>query len=172
MKTFFTSLFVFLITLSALGKECIVKNGDFSTLSRVQLPLAWELHAKRLSSCQSISDDKKTCVRLQSLPEDGHVFLIQRNLPLKQNSFYMVTYLVKSENSSRYRVYVEWREPDAKRGSVLKSKNGYFQKADTNWTKKSFKVDFPRNAFSGYIVLNVKGKADVKFSDIKIIEIK
>lgn len=129
-----------LANLPCFGGENLLKNADFEKVSKVGLPLYWEIRPfnKKLFSF------KDKIARMETKGSVSKINLIQYGIQFIPGKDYTVSFRVKSPKESMFRAYVEWTY--LKNGKLkYRAVNAKFQKAGKNWKTINFQVKIPGN---------------------------
>lgn len=175
-KKFVFGIMSGLLVLSLAAADKILTNGDFSNVNQLNLPANWAaVHNE--SGDATFFVKKENDINYVELKNDSNkpVYLVQKGLELLPKKRYTVTYKVKSETESEYRVYIEWTDYSKKHGEPQRLKalvhNSSWQSAHKNWENKKFEFTCLDEQYSKpYFVLNTKGIGSVCFSNIDIAE--
>ncbi len=95
-------------------------------------------------------------------------FIIQTGLPVISGETYEVTYEVRGEAGSNYRVYMEWWYTNASGKRLCATKSTGWKPAPAEWTKGSLTVPTTLNIDHAYAVFGAKDAKGVEFRNLKI----
>ncbi|MFA6816200.1 MAG: hypothetical protein WCS73_07905 [Lentisphaeria bacterium] len=144
----------------------LIKNGELIVEHGYQVP-GWGRY--RMESKEMSSPCSEGGVILK---DASQACLVQRNVPLKNNGNYKVSYEVKAFNdNTEYRVpLVVNYEIDGNNKNKVFNRNKL--QASKEWTRNEYIVICPENMIGNYIELNPISNSPIAFRNVKIEEIK